>query len=327
MRQWITRVIAVIAALVVFPIVRVYAVEAPSLSGNYLGFDAVSLWWSQVPQATYQIWYGPSDNQYAHAAAVGQGTSFTVQSLFRSTSYVFRVKALRDGQEAVSNAVWASVGASGRMPETAGTTVFQPSPSFTPVTSAQYQGNGAVSVWWSQVPGATGYQLWYGPTDNQYAHWVPLPASSMAYTVGELFRDTTYVFRVKAMVDSTWYVSNAVSVWVDWSGRAPVPGPMPQQVTLQPSYSASLWGRYMGGDAVSLWWNSVPDATYQIWYGPKDNPYAHNVVLDKNSTSFTVQALFANTSYVFSIKALVNGTVVAQSNWVSAWVDASGRPR
>ena len=87
-----------------------------------------------------------------------------------------------------------------------------------------------------------------------------------------------------------------------------------------------LSARYAGGDKVNLWWSTVPTATsYQVLYGPKDNPTAHGVTLG-NGTSYTVGALFRNTSYVFTVKAVLGNEVSANSNWVTVWVGDGRAP-
>lgn len=213
--------------LAVAPVEKAVAFEAPSLSGSYVGNDSVSLQWSEVGGANYQVWYGPLDNPWAHAVALGQGTQYTVQALFRNTSYVFMVKAIRDGQVVMTNPVKVYVGSYGRPPV--------------------------------EVAQAYPYQQQTVVVQNQY-----VPVVSQA------------------------------------------------------------WGRYVGAGMVYLGWNTVPGARYVVWYGPKNNPYAHNVTLGEGTT-YTVQQLFKNTSYVFRVSAVVNGNVVSTSNAVYVYVGSDGR--
>lgn len=226
MKQFIFGVIfSVLLALVP---AKALAFEAPYLSGSYVGGDAVSLQWSDAGGANYQVWYGPVENPWAHAVALGQGTQYTVQALFRNTSYVFMVKAIRDGQVVMTNPVKVSVGSYGR------------------------------------------------------------PAVEMAPVA---------------------YVPQAQSVAVQ-SQYVPV--------------VSKAWGRYVGAGMVYLGWNTVPGAQYTVWYGPKNNPYAHNVTLGEGTT-YTVQQLFKNTSYVFRVSASVNGNAVSTSNALYVYVGSDGR--
>ncbi|MBI3559557.1 fibronectin type III domain-containing protein [Candidatus Gottesmanbacteria bacterium] len=205
-------------ALLVTPVA--FAFDAPSLSGYASGGDAVTLSWMSAPDTTYQIWYGSGGNTMQYAAAVGQTSQYTVRSLFANTTYVFRVKALRGSESSVSNSVRIWVGSGGRValanPVSSAPVVTQP----VLWQSSSYRGMGNTWVSWSEVPDATGYQLWYGPKGYEYAHAVALPRDSRGYTVGALFQNTSYVFRVKALKpDGTSVVSNAVWVWVGEDGR------------------------------------------------------------------------------------------------------------
>lgn len=86
-----------------------------------------------------------------------------------------------------------------------------------------------------------------------------------------------------------------------------------------------LSGKHLGGGQVLLSWSHVPDASsYQIFYGPADNPHAHGVVTG-SVTSYTVGSLFRNISYRFSVKAVRDGQVSALSNTAVVRTSASGR--
>lgn len=88
--------------------------------------------------------------------------------------------------------------------------------------------------------------------------------------------------------------------------------------------SPTLHATYQGGDRVYVWWTPVADANYQLFYGPKENQWAHGVVLGQG-TNYTVGALFRNTSYAFTVKAVRDGNVSASSNTVWVSVGSVGR--
>jgi len=113
------KLIATFFALALMLVVGVHearALEAAHLySGYYAGGSNVTLSWTQVPGATYQVLYGPVGNPQAHGAALGTDTSYTVGALFQNTNYVFSIKSVRDGDvSAVSNSVTVYVGSYGR---------------------------------------------------------------------------------------------------------------------------------------------------------------------------------------------------------------------
>lgn len=211
---------AFLFALMLTP--QTYALDAASLSGYASGTDAVTLsWMSSKPDATYQIWYGPTGNPMQYAAAVGTTNQYTVRSLFRDTSYVFRVKSIHGNDSALSNSVSVWVGSAGRV------ALANPAPSAPVVTQpvalwewARYRTMGTAWISWSEVPEASGYQILYGPKGDEYAHALALSRDSRGYTVGALFKNTSYVFRVKALKpDGSSIVSNTVWVWVGEDGR------------------------------------------------------------------------------------------------------------
>lgn len=93
------------------------SMEAPYVSGKYIGVGEVSLWWSEIPDATYQVLYGPKDNPQAHGIVLGSGTRYNVRSLFKNTTYVFAVKAVHNGDvSSMSNALVIRTGEGARTP-------------------------------------------------------------------------------------------------------------------------------------------------------------------------------------------------------------------
>lgn len=220
MKKIISMGSAFLLALLLAP--QTYALDAATLNGYGSGADAVTLsWMSTKPDATYQIWYGPTGNTMQYAAAVGNTSQYTVRSLFRDTTYVFRVKSIHGNDSVLSNSVSVWVGSAGR------TALVTPAPSVPVETQpvvlrewATYRGMGNTKVSWSEVPDASGYQIWYGPKGQEYAHALALSRDSREYTVGALFKNSSYVFRVKALKpDGSSVVSNPVWVWVGEDGR------------------------------------------------------------------------------------------------------------
>ncbi len=220
MKKFLSMGSVVMFALLLAP--YAHALDAATLSGYASGAGEVTLsWMSSKPDATYQIWYGPSSNTMQYAAAVGTSSQYTVRSLFRDTTYYFRVKSIHGNDSALSNSVSVWVGSGGRV------ALANPAPSVPVVAQpvafwewATNRGMGNTWVSWSEVPEASGYQIWYGPKGDEYAHALALSRDSRGYTVGALFKNTSYVFRVKALrPDGSSVVSNPVWVWVGEDGR------------------------------------------------------------------------------------------------------------
>lgn len=93
------------------------AVESPWVSARYVGGDQVRLYWAAVPNASYQVFYGPADNPQAHGLVVGEGGGATIGGLFKNTTYVFAAKSIRDGEvSGLSNSVRVRTGTLARKP-------------------------------------------------------------------------------------------------------------------------------------------------------------------------------------------------------------------
>lgn len=177
---------------------KALALESPTLHAKYQGGDRVYIWWTQVTDANYQLFYGPKENPWAHGVVLGQGTNYTVGALFRNTSYAFTVKAVRDGSvSATSNTAWVRVGSVGRTPV----------PVSQPVVQTTNQGNitlwgspglkiGSVTLYWSGPPsGANSYNVVY-TDDLSREKWgaTNLSGSLRSYTVSGLVSGRKYWF-------------------------------------------------------------------------------------------------------------------------------------
>ena len=104
-----------LAAYLVLGATPALAVDAPYISGKYVGGESVRLNWAPVPNASYQVFYGPQDNPMAHGVVVDAGGGFTISGLFKNTAYTFSAKSVRDGEvSAMSNSVVIRTGTTAR---------------------------------------------------------------------------------------------------------------------------------------------------------------------------------------------------------------------
>jgi len=66
-------------------------------------------------------------------------------------------------------------------------------------------GANKVTVYWDEVPGATGYRVRWGTTSGSYPNSsAVLPATARQYTVSGLLRDREYYFVVEAAYNGLW---------------------------------------------------------------------------------------------------------------------------
>ena len=187
-----------VAALAV-PSSKALALESPMLQARYQGGDRVYVWWTPVSDATYQLFYGPKDNPWAHGVVLGLGTNYTVGGLFRNTSYAFTVKALRGGDiSGSSNTVWVFVSGLGR--STALTAPAQPvgasDRGFMNLRATPGSTAGTVTLYWNEpAGGARNYNVVY-TDDSSMEKWgaTNLSNSLRSFTVHGLVSGQTYWF-------------------------------------------------------------------------------------------------------------------------------------
>lgn len=199
---------AVVALTAVKP---AYALETPYLNATNMGGGNVKLWWSQVSDATYQVLYGPKNNPWAHGVVLGNGTSYTVGSLFANTSYVFTVKAVKGNEvSGMSNQVTVWVGGNARaplpaQPVVATTTYTSPAATTMPVQqlgvgtfhlrAMSGQALGTVALLWDEPVESGNYNIVY-TDDPMVEKWgvLNLSRDQRMYVVGGLVSGRTYWF-------------------------------------------------------------------------------------------------------------------------------------
>lgn len=122
-----------------------------------------------------------------------------------------------------------------------------------PYLNASYLGGERVKLWWSDVSMAS-YQVLYGPVSSPMAHGVVL-GEGESYAVGGLFRNTWYVFTVKAVKgNEVSALSNSVKVWVGESGRmaaAPAAAPQKQKMAYKPELDTMRTDAALNSPSVS----------------------------------------------------------------------------
>lgn len=117
MKKLIIALFALVGVTLVSAPNQAYALDTPMItSARYIGSGQVHLNWSVVGDADFQVYYGPTNNPMQYAVTLGKGTDYTVGQLFKNTTYLFTVKAVRNGEvSAESNHVRVYVGTTGRV--------------------------------------------------------------------------------------------------------------------------------------------------------------------------------------------------------------------
>ncbi len=255
---------------------------APPVLSATAGPNQITVSWPAVTGAsTYEIWARTADSAWAQVdggALTGASTSFTHDQLTAGATYYYTGRTVPASGE---KSTWA--------PQ-AFDTVLAPSgiPALTAAPAI-----GKIELSWTPVTSADNYHLitW---TDGQ-ADWErigdPLTGSVTSYTHAELDTDTTYHYRVRAVISGT------EGDWSDSVSAAPT-------VPAAPSLTATA-----GTGQVALSWTTVTNAdSYHLVMWNDDledwdrigDPITHTL------TAYTHTGLEPGHSYYYSVKAVID---------------------
>lgn len=207
--------------------------------------------------AGYHIYYGTIEGQYTEQTSVGIQTSATVSNLLEGLTYYFVVTAFNTlGVESEpSNEIVFSV------------------PQSLPVT---------VALNWNQNldPNLAGYYVYYGSASGQYTQKTNV-GNVTHYTLPGLVAGQTYYFVVTASdqagresqpSDEVSFQAPIAPSIITPSQTQPAETSSPSSITLavnplpasQPIRITAL--TKLNDGSMSLSWDSVPQAGYQVWY-------------------------------------------------------------
>ncbi|MFB9750279.1 fibronectin type III domain-containing protein [Paenibacillus hodogayensis] len=174
-----------------------------------------------------------------------------------------------------------------------------------PVLQAPAAGDGQVTLSWSSVSGAMGYNLYVSTTPGQYGTEMTTVASSVyEHAVTGLVNGTTYYFVVKAKYDG---VNGPSSNERSATPQAPLPG--------VPVLKAPVAGN---GEA-ALSWNPVSGAMgYKIYVSTASGLYGSEIATVSGTVyGHPITGLVNGTTYFFVVKAMNAGGDSAASNEVN----------
>lgn len=256
------------------------------------GTNKITLKWSAAERATgYQVERKDSENGTFSPIATTTDTSFTNTGLTVNTTYYYRVRGfLMTDETHYSYGSWSDTVSAAPMPSA-------PNSAYAvPVTY------NSIRVYWTPVPGASGYQIYraFDKIDNTYTRVKTLSRSSSiaavtpnSYKFTYLTPGRKYFYKVRAYVipDST-----TTKCFGAFSGIT-MAQPSPAKVT---SFTASV------GSPVSakLSWHSVSGASrYQVYRkGPDDAGFVWlTTTSDTHITDNDKVAI--NTTYSYEVRA------------------------
>ncbi|MGN1119492.1 MAG: cellulase family glycosylhydrolase, partial [Oscillospiraceae bacterium] len=273
--------------------VSAVASAAPTVSyipGNVQavgGCDNVTLTWNSAYCATRYRVQRLNNNVWS---TIGYSTSnsYTDTNVTLGTTYSYRVLAFADG-------VWSSVS------ETASAA---PTSSVIPQNVSANGGAGFVSITWDSVSGAQKYrvQRLNGSTWSTISY-----PTSCSFSDETVAANTTYSYRVLAMVGGNWGGTSAVV------SAAPTA-----------SYVPANLKAVGGAGKVVLTWDTVQGA--QKYRVQRLNNSVWTTISTPTDASYTDNTVTAGTTYSYRVLAMVGGNWYAASAAVSAAPTASTIP-
>jgi len=255
---------------------------APPVLSATGGPNSITISWQAVPDAaTYEIWGRLGEatwTQIDDGTLTGSATSWVHSGLTAGDTYFYTGRTV---PASGTKSAWAV-----QTTATALDATSVPSLALTP-------GYGKIDLSWNAVTGAENYHLitW---TDGQ-TDWQrigdPITGTFTAYTHSDLTSETTYHYRVRAVIDGTER---------DWSASvsaAPIVPPAPTLTATAGTGHVDLaWSPVTGADSYQLvMWNHDLEDWDRI-----GDPITHT------ATAYTHSDLEPDHTYFYSVKAVID---------------------
>lgn len=265
----------------------VYKLKATATS------TTATLKWSKAKNAKgYQI-YVKKGNKWKSVATV-TSTTCKINSLKAGTKYTYRVKAYgKNGKKKV----WSK----------------KTKDIYVLTTPKKVSGlKGSVSgktatLKWKKTKGATGYRVYQ--YNSAKKKWVELKkTTSLKTTIKNLEAGKTYKFAVKAYCKKNKKTSLSTSY-------AKV------TLTVKPDNISGLTVSGKTSDTVTLNWEKTTGATeYAVYKYNTSNGKWTTLISSTKSTTVTIDKLSADTSYIFSVRAVTK--VGSKNHYSSKYIQA-----
>ena len=287
------------------PAIRDYSPPATPTSVSVTRSNgALTATWPAAPRADrYDVYYQSGDSLIA-AALNHPYLSITINGVDNAKSYTVRVRARNFFGESAFR----------ESPLVGPYTTAPQSPPATPSSISAVRSDGALTVTWPAVSGATGYEVRYQPSNGDW-HTAAANHPATSITISGLVNAKGYYVGVRARNQ------HGVSGWKlegfsPWTPPTSAPG-MPTSVTVT-----------RGSGTLQVSWPAVSGATeYDVWAysNGASGPYANN----HRATSITLTGVDNAKTYNVAVRA---GNSLGRSAWrwsadVGPYVAPTATPR
>ena len=255
--------------------------SAPQLTIASNSATSIKLKWGTVAGSKKYIIYR-STSKSGKYVKVGETTktSYVDSGLKNDKTYYYKVKATsgKSSTDATSAAKSAKAALTA------------------PVVTLSNSTNTAISVSWTQSPGANGYKVYRATSKNGTYKLVTTVGKTLKYTNKKLTMGKTYYYKVKAI-----YKSGKKSYSSSYSAI--------MSIKVGPKYPASFKAAKASTNGVALTWSANSSASgYVIYYSTSvAGEYKWLTKISKNSTvSYTHKNLDTDTVYFYKIRSYVS---------------------
>ena len=239
-------------------------------------YNSISLSWSKVDGAEgYEIWMATSkDGKYTKVNTT-KATSFKHSNLTTNKTYYYKIRAYTGNKPIFSS--YSTI---------ANTKISFATPTNLKVTNTTYN---SISLSWSKVDGAKGYEIWMATSKNgKYAKVNTTTTTSFKHM--NLTANKTYYYKIRAYTGNKPIYSSYTSIK---SAKTTLITPSNFKVASQ-NYNS-----------ITLSWNKVTGVKgYEIWMATsKDGKYTK--IKTTTATSYKHTKLTTNKNYYYKVRSYV----------------------
>ncbi|PIR93442.1 hypothetical protein COT99_00715 [Candidatus Falkowbacteria bacterium CG10_big_fil_rev_8_21_14_0_10_43_10] len=272
-----------------------------SISASASGYAQINVSWSAVDNAdNYKLYRYTQDADWDSLATLATTTADVLYSdtggLNASTTYYYKVKAVRDGNDSA----WSATAS-------AATDVL----AIPANLSAGAGGITQINLTWNAVSGVDGYKLYRSTADADWSSaTLAATTANTSYTDSGLNIAAAYYYRVKSYLGSIDSEFSATTTATTNSLSAPA------------GFTASAGGE----SQINLSWNAVSGAQgYEIYrQGSDGNWDSASVFTSTSNASYANSGLSSGATYYYRLKSYNGGNKSEFTATKSATTDASG---